>query len=116
MKVDCSKTLNYFKELKRMCTSGDGCEGCPLDEYSCCIINDITQEHIDIVQKWSDEHQRETMAEHFFKMFPNAPKNRDGNPKVCPDYLGWDEIIAVDCDRNCTKCWTKPYVHMIKNL
>ena len=58
--ADCSKTLEYSKEFSRMCNHyGDlwDCEGCPLqaNDYQ-CENRDITQEVIDIVQKWSDEH------------------------------------------------------------
>ena len=58
--ADCSKTLEYSKEFSRMCNHyGDlwDCEGCPLqdNDYQ-CENRDITQEVIDIVQKWSDKH------------------------------------------------------------
>ena len=56
--MDCSKTLDFSKEFHRICcTYGVGCEGCPLaDSNYNCNCYDITQEVIDIVQKWSDEH------------------------------------------------------------
>lgn len=56
--MDCSKTLDFSKEFYRLCNTYDvGCEGCPLaDSNYTCNWYDITQEVIDIVQKWSDEH------------------------------------------------------------
>lgn len=62
--ADCSKILEYIKEHDRMCTKYIirlGCVGCPFQELrytnGCgCNIGDITQQHIDLVQKWSDEH------------------------------------------------------------
>lgn len=58
--VDCSKTLDFSKEFKRMCDTycKDSCHDCPLDYSKTydCAVEDITQEVIDIVQKWSDEH------------------------------------------------------------
>ena len=38
-----------------MCDSMRDCGGCPL-HTRCKDLSDITQKHIDIVQKWSDEH------------------------------------------------------------
>lgn len=62
-RVDCSQTLNYAKEHNRMCEKyfvcPDACAGCPMAEYNCSEPNDITQEHIDILQKWSDENPPE---------------------------------------------------------
>lgn len=55
-KYDCSRTLDYVHELGRICTVYPGCEGCPFGNISCAFVSDITQKHIDIVQKWSDEH------------------------------------------------------------
>lgn len=58
-KYDCSKTLDYAHEHKRMCDfrSGTTCEGCPLDDKDLyCDTDYITQKEIDAVQKWSNEH------------------------------------------------------------
>lgn len=110
MKIDCSKTLNYVAERKRMCHNYEICGlGCPLKKYrlTCNQMDCITQEHIDIVQKWSDEHPLESMAERFFKMFPNAPKNKNNDPRCCPKNLGWDS--RPDCDLGCAVCWNRPY-------
>lgn len=55
-KYDCNKTLDYTHEFKRMCT-GKRCQrdNCPfLGMY--CSSDSITDEHIQILQKWSDEH------------------------------------------------------------
>jgi len=67
--MDCNKTVDFVREYKRMCQFyrkdlAEGCcrhKECPLAEagvHGLCIsyIKSITQKHIDIVQKWSDEH------------------------------------------------------------
>lgn len=54
-KYDCNKTLDFSHECSRMCHSVYACEECPL-HTRCADLSDITAEHIDIVQKWSDEH------------------------------------------------------------
>lgn len=58
-RIDCSQALNYSSELERMCDCYELCKlGCPLYELKeCCDdAKKITQEKINIVQKWSDEH------------------------------------------------------------
>lgn len=55
MKYDCTKTLDYFHERYRICKAHSGCNGCPLEPLSCGIQR-ITQETIDLVQKWSDKY------------------------------------------------------------
>ncbi|MBR5583609.1 MAG: hypothetical protein IKW21_03690 [Lachnospiraceae bacterium] len=111
VRIDCSLTLNYVKELKRMCETHEFCsDDCPMYEYQtgCSDVINIEQKHIDIVQKWLDEHPHETMAEHFFKMFPNAPKSKNNNPRICTEHLGWGS--RPDCDLGCSVCWNRPYI------
>lgn len=58
-KYDCNKTLDYIHELARMCHSFPGCkDDCPLRPicYGFTHTQLTTQEHVNIVQKWSDEH------------------------------------------------------------
>lgn len=60
MKYDCTKTLEYWHEYKRIChanmdtTVAYECkDNCPLRHEGC---EEPTIESITIVQKWSDEH------------------------------------------------------------
>lgn len=76
-KYDCSRTLDYVHEATRLCTvyTKSKCEGCPLgDTVDCAFVGDITPEHIDILQRWSDEHPEKpklTKKEHnFLSTFP----------------------------------------------
>lgn len=54
-KYDCSKTIDFFHEMERMCNSYPICGGCPLIGTNCGGKN-VTKEQISAVQKWSDEH------------------------------------------------------------
>ena len=109
MKVDCGYTENYLKEQNRMTRN------CPLD-YSNNKANLSCGEYeraypceaIEIVQKWSDEHQPETRAEHFLKMYPNARMHNDGHPTACVKDLDNNASCEV-CLNGCKKCWNKPY-------
>ena len=117
MKIDCSNVLNFANEYTRMCeyyTKEASCDACPLRvNADCILVTEVTQESINIVQKWSDEHPHETMADRFFKMFPNAPTNDYGTPKSCPDHMGWvigGCYIKGDKVMTCKDCWNRPYI------
>lgn len=56
MKYDCSKTLDFFHEVNRMreeCRKTCDMKDCKMHSPS-LIITSITQDDIDVVQKWSD--------------------------------------------------------------
>lgn len=75
MKYDCSKTLDYMHEKNRMCDTHSeiGCDCCELGNNGCCnLIEKTTQEHIDIVQKWSDEHPELTRIEKFKELIKDT--------------------------------------------
>lgn len=123
MRIDCSKTLNYVAERNRMCNTlekkGNSilkCKVCPLhiENCECGMTRDITQKHIDIVQKWSDEHPQETMVDKLFEIFPNAMKLKNGLPLFCPHYLGWGEYEKCPKGQgvyiSCVDCWNMPYI------
>lgn len=114
MKVDCGYTKNYLKEKNRMTKNCKiNCENCPISsdnnktDLSCEEFeNTYPNKAIEIVQAWSDKNQRETRAEHFMKMFPNArtePNNR--TPSICLKSVNEN----LECNRPCTACWDKPY-------
>lgn len=115
-KYDCSKTLDYSHERDRMCGAikdGD-CDNCKLQGVggSCSNTSYITQEHIDIVQKWSDEHPEKTRKEAFFEIFPKAATTMIddvGVPVFC-----FGDFTGIRCEEvygntKCAECWLKPY-------
>lgn len=115
MKYDCSKALDYAHERKRMCNSSNGCDDCKFTEMHCILADDITQKHIDIVQKWSDEHSEKTRKDAYLEIFPKLETLRD--KCVCFDdcFPCFDELIGkggggCDCDeKTCGECWDEPY-------
>lgn len=112
MKVDCGYTENYFKEKNRMTKNCEiGCNHCLIGSHNngfdlLCVEfeNTYPDKAIEIVQKWSDEHQPETRFEHFKKMFPKAPI-LGGRPKLCVGSLTGE----FSCKGSCLECWNKPY-------
>lgn len=121
MRIDCSKTINFVREFKRMCdfeaNAEKACHNCSFgskycSEFGTVDLYSVTPESVELVQKWSDEHPQETMAERFFKMFPNARKTKTGLPIICLKDLG----ILQDCPTNgsCLDCWNMPYIDNLK--
>lgn len=79
--MDCSKTINFLHELKRLCDTRDECvanaankEDCPM--FGVCKLTDSkicandAKKAIKTVQKWSDEHPVKTYVQDFFEKFP----------------------------------------------
>ena len=105
-----------IKDLKRMCENMT-CKDCPLsggtvdDCWVYTLPDSYPDENIDaIVDKWVEEHPVKTYMQDFFEKFPNAPKGKVGEPRVCPQeiYPG----IDVDCTycrypEDCLKCWNQ---------
>lgn len=120
--MDCSKTINFLSELKRLCDSRDGCvanaankERCPM--FGVCedaltrICAEDVKTAIETVQKWSNEHPKKTYAQDFFEKFPKAQGCSDGSPFVCRKRIyGGIPSILENCDYTgaCYKCWNEP--------
>ena len=110
-KYDCSKCLDYSHEHQRMCevkhTEIEGCGGCELYGGEC--FSPSSQEKIDIVQKWSDEHPEhpeKTILEDFHEKYPNC-KLEDGTPVICVNNL-CDVKERCLHTMSCTDCWNRP--------
>lgn len=113
-KYDCSKTMDYAHERNRMCDADKSrsCYNCPLKGVgeSCFHIRFITQEHIDIIQKWSDEHPEKTRHDAYIEIFP---KMREFDPhRICfANMIGVhpDEIKMECAELGCMDCWNLAY-------
>ena len=120
--MDCSKMINFFPELKRLCDSRTACtadaankEQCPMFEVCDHPLIEICVEDaikaMKSLQKWSDEHPKKTYAQDFFEKFPKAQSNSDGTPFVCRKRIyGGIRSTLEDCDYTgaCYRCWSEP--------
>ena len=114
-KIDCSVTVNFLKEIDRLCcTNRYDCDVCPLfeckngEKHICECIYD-TPEIVEIVQKWSDEHPVKTRLDDLLEKYPNVPLNGAGTPRFDPWMLGYCDKCS-DCP-NCIGdeyCWHEP--------
>lgn len=102
-----------IKDLKRMCKSfKDNCDGCPLRDkiYNVCLM--LTLESLpnnadEIVDKWVSDHPIKTYLQDFFEKFPNAPKDVDGTPNVCPYQIYPERVADYICCEKCSECWNQ---------
>lgn len=120
--MDCSKTINFFAEAKRLCDSRTVCtadaankEQCPLFVF--CKHPVITRgaeyakKLIEAIQNWSDEHPQKTYAQDFFKKFPKAQSHSDGSPVICRKIIyGERRPPFENCYYTgaCYRCWNEP--------
>lgn len=120
--MDCSKTINFLAEMKRVCALYKNCrtpdesEPCPL--YHFCEVHvkhhsaEKLKKAVEILQKWSDEHPRKTYAQDFFKKFPEARPTADGVPRMCrANCYGGSCRQPSPIDSNqeiCKCCWDEP--------
>lgn len=114
--MDCSKTINFLSELKRLCDSRDRCvaskEQCPMFGLCEDVLTRICAEDvktaIETMQKWSDEHPKKTYAQDFMEKFPDAPKCKSFNNGGCPSACRM-RIYGGKCPEiECAECWNEP--------
>lgn len=113
--MDCSKTINFLAEAKRLCDSRTWCkadatnkEQCPLYDFCDPLLSEICAEKVvEVLQKWSDEHPQKTYAQDFFEKFPDAQRCKSfngGYPSACRK-----SIYAGECPgEGCEECWNEP--------
>ena len=112
--------VEYMKIKKRMTkvaadeSCGIACAECPLyiqntDETSNCSSFELNnpEKAEAIIQKWAEEHPRESILQEFLKHYPNAPLNEHGAPvDICPSNIGYN--INICNYVNCIDCWNQP--------
>lgn len=121
--IDCNITTNYFAEKKRMVKLTDTgvceikCTNCPLSEKNngkgrLCTDYELQypERAIEIVQRWSDNHPKETYLSKFMHNYPDAELGEDGMPKrICPHEIGLNDIEnCAPGEHHCVECWNQP--------
>ena len=130
-KIDCRKTINFFKEKRRMCdsmisTDNNTCGDCKLIYH--CAMNEFLADPdaaIAIVQNWSDEHpeqKEKTLAEDFFEKFPRAMRKNTfyGDTPfmpACNVYKFPNIENSLECFEGCcAECWIKPLKEVVEDV
>lgn len=117
-KIDCSVTVNFLREFKRMCDGHEQCLQCALRDpvriegLSCnqyCKIH--PDKAVEIIQKWSDEHPVKTRLDDLLEKYPGVVVESNGRPMFYPAALGYcgncDLCKYSDGDM-CERCWNEP--------
>jgi len=80
------EAFKFLQEYSRMCKVNKHCSGCPLNETTCAICSDLSEEQmINIVEKteqWSKEHPIVTNAQKLKEMFGNRAIYAISSPNV----------------------------------
>ena len=101
--------LEFLKERKRLCTSCEGCDGCPL-EGTHCVLSYVTPDEdykriIATVERWSKEHPRKTRQSVFLEQWPDAKVFVDGVIDLCPQELNSHyPCQSTDYKMRCQTC------------
>lgn len=115
--ADCTKTVEFIRELVRLCDSNSLCSGCPLhnEQESCegTPSEYLSEDAISIVQKWSDEHPVMTWAGKLRELLPHAPIGQIMD-EYCPyqifgDHAPYKEDCEAEGPANCLDCWSGEY-------
>lgn len=78
----------FIRETNRMCKSfGDNCEDCPADDVSGCMVDQLYEEIVPIVEKWSKENPVKTRQSVFLEQWPEAKVDKDGVLPLCPSIV-----------------------------
>ena len=98
--------MAQIKDLKRMCAAHDNCLKCEL-YIGCDRIYNLPDNVDEIVDKWVKEHPVKTYMQDFFEKFPNAPQEKDGEPKTCIHNI-YDNVVISNKECyscSCSMCW-----------
>lgn len=125
--TDCSKTVEYIREMARMCNDVVLCEICPLRgvavEDDCLSrISKNPAQAIAVVQKWSDAHPVMdpvmTWKGKLRELLPNANlvalsdlAAQTRGIRICPsDVFGAEAPCwRSGCNWECAECWNGEY-------
>lgn len=97
--------MAQIKDLMRMCYCANDCNECPFVDNG-CYIAELPDNADEIVDKWIKQHTKKTYIQDFFEKFPNAPKDKSGEPVACIKSIYRN--LDIKCGETvCIKCWNQ---------
>lgn len=102
--------VKYLREFARMCAEYSICNGCPIGDRECRIMEAQEPEKIvAIVEEWAKEHPVRTRQSVFLERYPNARTDEEGVLNICPDYIEGScrKYEGVGCNGCRRKYWSK---------
>lgn len=102
--------IRYFELKKRMTNGCKLCNNCPLSTQNnnlnrFCIDfeYEYPEKAVEIVEKWAEKHPVKTRQSELLKLFPNAPRRKNGSLAVCPAAV--DATYQTRCNNyDCEEC------------
>lgn len=77
--------LKFVRETNRMCKSFvDSCEDCPANDVSGCMVDQLYEEIVPIVEKWAKENPRNTRQDVFLEQWPETTPDEHGVMRWIP--------------------------------
>lgn len=106
--------LKFVRETNRMCKSfGDSCEDCPANDVSGCMVDQLYEEIVPIVEKWAKENPRKTRQDVFLEQWPETTPDEHGvmrwipvTEKIPPDQ---EEVLVLTKSKNGVRNVDKGY-------
>ena len=114
--------VEFMKESNRMCKAfNDNCKNKDGNNFYCGLryeadkngelcdayIRNHPDKAVAIVEKWAKEHPRKTRQSELLKIFPNALKDLNGMPRLCPQEVDLSfpcpHIVKNNPCANCRK-------------
>lgn len=113
-RIDCSVTVNFLKEQRRMCGEV-GCADCALSygfpaifHHGCGVLRD-PERSVEIVQKWSDEHPVKTRLDDLMEKYPKFEVfSETGRPMYKPRMFGYCTDCSTCPNNKAEHCWHEP--------
>lgn len=105
----------FIKDFHRMCDNSlSDCSACPIVENNMeCGVENLTDEHIDIIKQWAKNHPERTYKMDFMEKFPNADTNFSNNNLCVKEIYGTKkgDCNAIYSDvKKCSECWDNPII------
>ncbi len=119
-KIDCSVTVNFLMEWRRMCLAEHAkCKDeCPFgicengEGLGCDVfVQKLPMTAVEVVQRWSDEHPQKTRFDDLKEKYPRCLLNTgDEYPTIRPMTLGYCEgcFSCSNAARTRQSCWNEP--------
>ena len=118
-RIDCSVTVNFLKEWRRMCLAEhakcrDKCpfgicengEGLSYDVF----VRKFPMTAVEVVQRWSDETPVKTRLDDLLEKYPKVYISSGNTPSIRPYMLGYcencDDCAYSHCEAS--ECWHEP--------
>lgn len=109
--------LKFVEERSRMCATYPGCKGCLLTTTACMNIVNITEQVVDIVEKWSAAHPAhpiKTRQSVFLEQYPNAKLDNQGILVFDPCDID-KTTHGKDCpNKSCYECRCEFWLQEVK--